>query len=68
MIYHLLVAVGGVVGLMTAWLAVQSLKRRSDPDLRAGDDVLACATCGLESCLGCRGLRGAAGHPAHREP
>lgn len=50
MLNHLLVAVVVIVGLMLAWLAVQSLKRRSDPD---GGDVLSCGTCGAHSCGGC---------------
>ena len=50
---HLLVAIGGVVGLMLAWLAVQSLKRRSDPSIGADEDVLFCGTCGANSCGGC---------------
>jgi hypothetical protein len=60
MIHHLLVSGVAVAGLMLAWIAVQGLKRRTDPDLHHGDDVLACATCGRESCLGCRGLRSSA--------
>jgi len=67
MVYHLLVATGGMIGLVIAWVAVQGLKRRTDPELGAGDDVLACAACGSESCLGCRGLRGATGEAARRE-
>ncbi|HEU4365971.1 MAG TPA: hypothetical protein VFT13_10970 [Candidatus Krumholzibacteria bacterium] len=50
MLAHLLIAAAGIVGLMLAWLAVQSLKRRSDPD---GKDVLSCGTCGAHSCGGC---------------
>ena len=52
MLNHLLIAVGGIVGLMLAWLAVQGLKRRSDPH-HAGQDVLACHTCGVHTCTGC---------------
>jgi len=50
MLNHLLSAIGGIVGLMLAWLAIQSLKHRSDPD---GDDVLSCSTCGAHACGGC---------------
>lgn len=50
---HLLIAIAGTVGLALAWLAVQNLKRRSDPALGAGRDVLACHTCAAHSCVGC---------------
>jgi hypothetical protein len=50
MLNHLISAVGGIVGLMLVWLAIQTLKHRSDPD---GDDVLSCGTCGAHSCAGC---------------
>jgi hypothetical protein len=50
MFYHLLIAVLGTAGLLGAWVAVQSLKRRSDPRLGAGDDVLACGGCGSGHC------------------
>ncbi len=50
MLNQLLIAVAGIVGLMLAWLAVQGLKRRSDP---GGGDVLSCGTCGAHSCAGC---------------
>jgi Na+-translocating ferredoxin:NAD+ oxidoreductase RNF subunit RnfB len=53
MLHQLLVAAGAIVGLMLAWLAVQSLKRRSDPSIAKGEDVLLCGTCGANSCGGC---------------
>lgn len=53
MLHQLLVAAGAIVGLMLAWLAVQSLKRRSDPSIAEGEDVLLCGTCGANSCGGC---------------
>lgn len=53
MLAHLLTASGVIVGLMLAWLAVQVLKRRSDPDIREDEDVLLCGTCGANSCGGC---------------
>jgi hypothetical protein len=45
-------AVAVITGLMLGWVAVQALKRRSDPRFRPGDDVLAgCGTCSIaEAC------------------
>jgi len=44
MFYHLLIAVGGVVGLVLVWAGVQAIVRRESPE--AGDsDVLACRSC-----------------------
>lgn len=53
MLQHFMIAIGGVSGLMLVWLAVQNLKRRSDPDMRDGEDVLFCGTCSAHSCGGC---------------
>ena len=50
MLHQMLIAVAAIVGLMLAWLAIQTLKRRSDPE---GKDVLSCGTCGAHSCAGC---------------
>ena len=48
MLHQLLTAVGVITGLLVAWTAVQSLKRRTDPHLHPGDDVLAgCGTCSI---------------------
>ncbi|HEX5133203.1 MAG TPA: hypothetical protein VFX92_12045 [Candidatus Krumholzibacteria bacterium] len=67
MLHDLIIAIGGTVGLMVAWVAVQSLKRRSDPTFAAGDDVLACGDCTGGSCNGCSGFRAAADAVAHKE-
>ncbi|UCG52223.1 MAG: hypothetical protein JSW58_01315 [Candidatus Latescibacterota bacterium] len=45
MLYHLLVAVIGVVGLVGVWLGVQALARRGGPEFGPESDVLACKTC-----------------------
>jgi len=50
MIVHLLTAAAVLVGLMLTLLAVQSLKRRSDP---GADTVLSCGSCVTHSCGGC---------------
>jgi hypothetical protein len=50
MIAHLLTATAVLVGLMLVLLAVQSLKRRSDPD---ANTVLSCGSCVTHSCFGC---------------
>lgn len=53
MLHQFMIAVGAVSGLMLVWLAVQNLKRRSDPDIGEGDDVLLCGACSSHSCGGC---------------
>lgn len=45
-----MIAAGVVVGLMLALLAVQGLKRRSDP---GADTVLSCGSCLTHACGGC---------------
>jgi hypothetical protein len=42
MLYHLLVGAVGTAALLGGWFAVQSLKRRTDPSIPQGEDVLAC--------------------------
>lgn len=53
--YHLLVAVAGVVGLATLWLGVQLLVRFVSR-LSRGADVLACWMCEHNGSCNC-GLR-----------
>lgn len=56
MLYHLLVGAGGTAALLGVWAAVQNLKRRSDPNVPEGGDVLACGrSCGEFSC-GCAAM------------
>jgi hypothetical protein len=56
MLYHLLVGAVGTAALLGAWAAVQSLKRRSDPSIPEGGDVLACGrSCGEFAC-GCAAM------------
>jgi hypothetical protein len=51
MLYHLLVGAVGTAVLLGVWVAVQSLKRRSDPNIPEGEDVLACGlSCGESAC------------------
>lgn len=69
MIYHLLIAVAGVVGLMFVWLAVQSLVRRRSPEFAgaADADVLACRTCSCrtpDACGECVHASHPDSHPA----
>ncbi|HET6347621.1 MAG TPA: hypothetical protein VFH88_00920 [Candidatus Krumholzibacteria bacterium] len=50
MLHQLAKAVGVITGLFAFWVAVQALKRRSDPNYHRGDDVLAgCGTCAIEN-------------------
>jgi len=50
MLYHLAIAVLGIVAMFAVWTAAQALKRRSDPRFGRGDDVLAgCGGCAGES-------------------
>jgi hypothetical protein len=67
MLHNLVIAIGGTVGLMVVWIAIQGLKRRSDPAFHAGDDVLACGDCARGSCSGCGGFREAAEMTPHKE-
>jgi hypothetical protein len=46
MLYHLLIAVVGVVGLVLVWVAVQAIVRRQSPELARHCDVLECKMCG----------------------
>jgi hypothetical protein len=48
MLYHFVIAVLGITGLFGGWVAVQALKRRSDPRFGSRDDVMA----GCGSCAG----------------
>ena len=55
MLYHLVTAVGAIVGLGLAWLGIQTLARR--PAASAGEpDTLACAFCDGQGGCHC-GLR-----------
>lgn len=62
MVYHVLMAVVGVVVLAGAWVAVQSLVRRGSPELAEDADVLTCHVCGADGTCHC-GLRNA--EPTH---
>jgi hypothetical protein len=55
-LYHLLVGVVGVVGLLAVWLAVQRLARRHGGEECDGPDRYACETCAPERAGHC-GLR-----------
>jgi hypothetical protein len=52
MLYHMLVAVIGVVGLMGIWLGVQALVRREGPEFGPESDVLACKSCHTPDACG----------------
>ncbi len=54
MLYHLAIAVGGLLVLIIIWTTVQSLVRRQSP--RPGDDgdVLACNICSGTGLCTCR--------------
>lgn len=64
MLYHLLVGVVGTAALLGGWMAVQSLKRRSDPSLSRDEDVLACGRCAGEHACGCAAMIEAADRAA----
>lgn len=50
MLYHVVIAVLGTAGLLIGWVAVQNLKRHSDPHIGKSDDVLASGGCGSGQC------------------
>jgi len=56
MLYHLVVGILGTAGLLGGWMAVQGLKRRSDPSIPPGADVLACGRCGEEHACACAAM------------
>lgn len=53
MINSLIIAVGGIVSLMIAWIAVQSIWRKTFSDHISDDDVLvgrtSCSNCGCST-------------------
>ena len=54
MLYHLLIAVAGVVGLFSIWIGVQALVRRGSAEFASDSDVLSCRTCGTpDGCRSC---------------
>jgi hypothetical protein len=54
--YHLLIAAGGVVGLLAIWLGVQSLARRHAGDECEGPERTRCDACPSERAGSC-GMR-----------
>ena len=54
MIYHLLIAAGGIAGLSLGWLGIQILLRRQNPQLAPDGDVIGDrAHCHEHDCEGC---------------
>jgi len=53
MLQHFLVGVGGVIGLIAAWVAVQSLARRHLPEPPDDADVPSCGLCRLTRACHC---------------
>jgi hypothetical protein len=51
MLFHLLIAVVGVIGLAWFWIAVQAIARRQSPGMARDCDVLECRMCSKGSCL-----------------
>ncbi len=51
-VYHMLIAGAGVVGLMLLWVAVQAVVRRQSPGMTGDEDVLACRSCGTPDACG----------------
>lgn len=56
MLYHLLIAVVGVLGLLSVWLAVQALARRHGAGDCDGPERPACDACAPERAGHC-GMR-----------
>jgi hypothetical protein len=72
MLYHVLVGILGTAALLGGWMVVQGLKRRSDPSIPPGEDVLAGGRCDGEHACACAAMIGAAERvpgacAAHRE-
>ncbi|MCB2153252.1 hypothetical protein KQI84_00070 [bacterium] len=54
MIYHLLIAVGTIVGLSLLWLGVMTVLRKQNPELPAGADIIGDRShCHENNCEGC---------------
>lgn len=53
MLQHFVVAVGGVMVLVAAWVLVQSLARRSMHEPPEDGDVLSCGLCGVSRACHC---------------
>ena len=56
MVYHLLIALSGIVIMVLLWVGVQALVRRQAPEIAADEDVLRCGMCGVDGTCLC-GLR-----------
>ena len=53
MLYHLLLAGVGILGLMAVWRGVQSLARRQSGESCDGPDNMACGSCAPERANHC---------------
>lgn len=53
MMYHILVAVVGIVLLSVLWIGVQALVRKQSPGLPEDADVLACTLCDPDGTCHC---------------
>ena len=53
MLYHLFIAVVGILGLLTVWLGIQALARHRGAGHCDGPDPLACRGCAPDRARSC---------------